>query len=466
MKNLPFDYINKFILRLVNLSQKDLPLAWKTASVTMIPKTDIKSDDPNNYRPISLTSCLGKLAERLIKMRLNQFLDKNRLIIEQQSGFRDKRGTTDNLLYVTQKISESFLRGKSVCGIFFDISKAFDKVWHDGLIYKLYYCLKIPTYLLVFIKNFLSNRLFKVKLNCESSHSKSIECGVPQGSVLGPLLFLIYINDIDIVQFKNKSFTTLYADDLGTFFIFKKLGNTEAIINCYLNKLMKWLSKWRLIMNAKKCVYTIFSNGNGKISLNLKLYNEIIPYNPNPLFLGIIFDECLCFNKHYEYLQERSLKRLNIIKIFSHKSWHLSHKTLCNIFKALIGSIFNYSFFTLANVSENSKNKLQRVQNRAIRCIFKMEWNCLNSELYKQSGILPINQRFIQLGCRYLTRALTHNNFIIDMTKEFLWSRSGLQRVGKKLTPIGTIFSYISISYAVLSWLFMSGFCISLFYKL
>ena len=119
--------------------------------------------------------------------------------------------------------------------------------------------------------------------------------------------------------------------------------------------------------------------------LSLKLYNEIILYNPNPLFLGIIFDECLCFNKHYEYLQERSIKRLNIIKIFSYKSWHLSHKTLC-IFKALIGSIsiFNYSFLTFANVSENSRNKLQRVQNRAIRCIFKMKWSCLNSDLYKK----------------------------------------------------------------------------------
>ena len=116
-------------------------------------------------------------------------------------------------------------------------------------------------------------------------------------------------------------------------------------------------------MNTKKCVYTIFS---AKANLNqnvfkfkLKLNNEIIPYSANPIFLGIIFDEYLCFNKHFENLKERALKRLNIIKIFSHKSWHLSHQTLCNIFKALISSIFNYSFFAFSNVSDNSINKLQ-----------------------------------------------------------------------------------------------------------
>ena len=161
----------------------------------MIPKTDKKSNDPNNYRPISLTSCLSKLAERLIKTKLTKFLNDNKILVEQQSGFRNKRGTTDNLIYVTQKINENFLRGKNICGLFFDISKAFDKVLHDGLIHKLYYSLKTPKFLLVFIRNFLSNRFFKVKLNEKNSDLKSIECGVPHGSVLGPLLFLIYIND-------------------------------------------------------------------------------------------------------------------------------------------------------------------------------------------------------------------------------------------------------------------------------
>ena len=207
-----------------------------------------------------------------------------------------------------------------MCGLFFnfDISKAFDKVWHDGLIYKLYYSLKILKFLLVFIRNFLSNRFFKVKLNGKNSDLKSIECGVPQGSVLGPLLFLIYINDIDLVSVKCQSFSTLYADDLGTFFTFNKIGNTEATINCYLNKLMKWLSKWRFIMNTKKCVYTIFS---AKANLNqnvfkfkLKLNNEIIPYSANPIFLGIIFDEYLCFNKHFENLKERALNVSILLK--------------------------------------------------------------------------------------------------------------------------------------------------------
>ena len=107
-------------------------------------------------------------------------------------------------------------------------------------------------------------------------------------------------------------------------------------------------------MNAKKCCYTIFSNeGRDGIDVDLRLNSESIPYNPNPVLLGIT-DERLCFNKHFENLRARALSRLNIIKIFLHKSWHLSRKTLTCIYRALIGSIFDYSFFTVACVSDNS----------------------------------------------------------------------------------------------------------------
>ena len=118
---------------------------------------------------------------------------------------------------------------------------------------------------------------------------------------------------------KNSSYSALFADDLGAIFIFKKIGDIKKKIDNFLESLSNWLSKWRLRMNTHKCSYTIFSKtGRCNIELAIKLKNELIPYKADPIFLGIIFDERLNFNKHIESLKFRSLKRLNIIKIFSH----------------------------------------------------------------------------------------------------------------------------------------------------
>ena len=149
-------------LKLINLSlETGLPEAWKSAIITMIPKKEANSSDPADYRPISLLSCIGKLAERVIKNRLYSFLESNNLITNVQSGFRKHRGTSDNLMFMTQKLQENLNRGKKALGIFFDISKAFDKVWLAGLLYKLIY-LKVPMYLIRYIKSFLENT---IKLN-------------------------------------------------------------------------------------------------------------------------------------------------------------------------------------------------------------------------------------------------------------------------------------------------------------
>ena len=153
----------------MNLSVKtDLPQEW---TITMIPKKDVKTSDPSEYRPISLTSCLGKLAERLIKSRLYAFLEKNNVLVTSQSGFREKRGAADNLLFFKQKINECLIKKKTACCVFFDISKAFDKVWHQGLLYKLIK-LCVPSYIINFVKNFLQNRTFKIKINGNYSEKK------------------------------------------------------------------------------------------------------------------------------------------------------------------------------------------------------------------------------------------------------------------------------------------------------
>jgi retron-type reverse transcriptase len=160
----------------------------------MISKKSNDRSNPKNWRPISITSCLMRLFEKVMLKRLNSFLNKNNILIRNQSGFRAKRSTHDNLFFVAQKAYECYNRGWSMLSIFFDIEAAFDKVWHDGLIYKLSK-IKIPFYILKFLINFLRNRKFRVKVGDSLSFEGDIECGVPQGGVVSPTLFSIDIND-------------------------------------------------------------------------------------------------------------------------------------------------------------------------------------------------------------------------------------------------------------------------------
>lgn len=432
LKNIPYDYISKVLSVLVNRSiESGIPIEWKKANIKMIPKGGCKSKDPEKYRPISLTSCLGKLVERLVKTRLYKFLEEGQVLAKQQSGFRNNKGSSDNLVFFTQKISETLNKKKKACGIFFDISKAFDKVWHNGLIYKLIN-LNIPSYILKYVTDFLKNRVYRVNVDNSFSEFRKILCSVPQGSVLGPLLFLVYINDIPLADSKHMSYSSLFADDLSTIFFYKKKSFITSKIKTYLKSLVEWLFKWRLKMNASKCCYTIFSGAGSrnKDLFEFNLSDGKIPYNPNPVFLGITFDEFLNFRKHTDLLEKRARKRLNIIKIFSHKSWHLSPDTLKGIYNALIGSIFTYSFFAIARIAKTNIERLQRVQNRAIRSIYRLDWTSPSDLIHEISGLTPISERLIQLGERYLAKAVLNNKQIALLLKEYIDSKSSILRNG------------------------------------
>ena len=194
------------------INSSTFPDVWKRANVQPVHKKDSRQLK-TNYRPISLLPLLSKIFEKILFDSTYRFLNDNMLISENQSGFRPNDSTINQLLSITNTIYENFEEHAETRAIFLDISKAFDKVWHDGLIFKLK-CNGISGNLLGLFENFLKDRMQRVVLNGQTSEWGNLRSGVPQGSVLGPLLFLVYINDLtDNINADMK----LFADDSSLF---------------------------------------------------------------------------------------------------------------------------------------------------------------------------------------------------------------------------------------------------------
>ena len=225
-----------------------------------------KADDlsnPKNYRPISITACLCMLLERIILKRLQDYLENNGLLMNHQSGFRARRSTRDNLVFIIQKIREAFNRQRKAIAIFFDIEAAFDKVWHAGLIHKMTK-MRVPYHIIRFVIEILSNRSCYVKVNQCLSDQIPITCGVSQGAYLSPTLFAIFINDSPKRAKQNDEQTLLFADDTALLKLYRnKTKKVINEINHYLAELSAWAQKWRVTLAPHKCNYIAF--GRSKV---------------------------------------------------------------------------------------------------------------------------------------------------------------------------------------------------------
>jgi len=233
------------------------PTEWKMANVVPVFKKDDKQN-VKNYRPVSLLPIFGKIFERLIYKEMYSFFIENNLISQNQSGFKQGDSCTNQLVSITHDIYKSLDQGYEVRGVFLDISKAFDKVWHKGLLYKLEQNgIKGP--LLKILTDFLRGRKQRVVLNGQYSSWSDILAGVPQGSILGPLLFLIYINDLsDGLKCNPK----LFADDTSLFSTVYNIDEATNDLNNDLIKITKWAFQWKMSFNpdiSKQAHEVIFS---------------------------------------------------------------------------------------------------------------------------------------------------------------------------------------------------------------
>lgn len=372
-----------------SLENSTYPEDWKLAHVAPIHKKNSQSD-PNNYRPVSLLPCISKVFERVIYNHVYAFVKDNNLITKRQSGFTHGDSTINQLSYICHKINESFDEGDETRAVFLDLSKAFDKVWHRGLLFKLEK-IGIRGSLLSWFHSYLTGRRQKVVLDGCESNIKTLTCGVPQGSVLGPLLFLIYVNDL-VEHLECESY--LFADDAS---IFKRLyrdGVTTAnCLNRDLEKINIWCKKWLLLINVGKTKSMLFSrkrNPTSTVNQPLYLNNVILQNSTSHKQLGMILDCKLNWNEHIDEVCTKSLQRINAWKLLQHK---LSRKHLENCISIFVFPILDYGDILYDHCSEADKDKLEAVQIAASRVITGAKRGTSHQLLYSETGWNPLRQR-------------------------------------------------------------------------
>src|SRR5277367_257819 len=239
-----------------------VPKEWKCANVIPIYKADSKSD-PNNYRPISLLPIISKVMESIINDHLRKHLFGLKLISNHQFGFRPKHSTMDLLTYTTQNWERALDKGQEIKVVALDISRAFDSVWHSGLLSKLMSA-GIGGYVYRWIRDFLNDRYIRVVINGRESSAASINAGVPQGSILGPTLFLIFINDITQVL---SSTVCMFADDTTISALVPNIKSRSEVANILCNDLLNveaWAECWLVKFNAKKTQLMTISRKTNK----------------------------------------------------------------------------------------------------------------------------------------------------------------------------------------------------------
>jgi len=275
--------------------------------------SNVAKSNPDSYRPISLLSSISKLFEKIIHTRLLFYLNAIDIIPKFQFGFRSNHSTVQQLLRITEHINTAFEKHCHTGVVFIDISKAFDKVWHEGLLFKLK-SINTPSYLFNTIKSFLLNRQFTVKINDNTSDLMPISAGVPQGSKLGHILFNIYVYDIPQSPRTN---IALFADDTTLFTESRNIEAISANLQLHLDTISYWCNKWRIQINASKSTGVIFSLRPYLPPAQLTFNNVNILWSASVKYLGLTLDKRLTWQPHISSKLQQAYRRLSMLYPFS-----------------------------------------------------------------------------------------------------------------------------------------------------
>ena len=398
----------KLLLQILNniWSTGKFPPSWREATVIPIPKPGKDHSDPNNYRPIALTSCLCKTMERMVHTRLMWFLESNGLLANTQCGFRKNRCTTDHLIRFESFIRNAFVQGERVVAILFDLEKAYDTTWKHGILKDLKE-MGLDGQLPTFIGNFLSERIFRVRIGSCFSDPFEQDMGVPQGSILSPLLFNIKINNI-VKTVRQGMQNSLFVDDFALMAKGKHLHSIERQLQLCVNAIEKWALEngFKFSQTKTECIH--FSQRRERLADPvITLKGSPIKVSNQVKFLGLIFDSRLSFVPHIKYLRTSCMQTCNLLKVISSTDWGADKKTLLMLYRSLIRAKLDYGCVVYGTAKPSHLKALNPVVHQALRiCLGAFRTSPVES-LYVEANEPPLELRRKKLEMNYFLKIKT-----------------------------------------------------------
>ena len=371
----------------------EVPQAWRHAEVVGIHKPGKPARNPASFRPISLTPHLGKVYERIVKARLEYYLEKNNIIPQFQAGFRKHRSCMEQVVKLASHVRRAFARKKITYATFFDIKGAYDSVWHGRLLKKLH-DLGIEGNLYNFILAFLQNRTMHVRVGSSLSRVHRLDMGVPQGSIIAPILFNIMLHDISKLPLSDTNIS-MYADDIAIWSspIPRKSQQASKYLLSHqsnTNRITEYLLDNGFTLSPDKCEFMVFARtktSNRVLSILNTIKEPVSSYK----FLGVIFSFNLHWKRHIEHIVQKAAKSLNFIKSIACQGWAREPRFLVHLVQTLVRSRLTYGMEAFYTIPTYLLKLLERLEMKALKVALGVPRYAINRFVYRDVGWLPLD---------------------------------------------------------------------------
>ena len=412
------------------------PGAWFHAHIIPIPEQNKDHTSLQNYRPISLTSCIHKTFERIIKQRLLHFTTARNIIAPIHSGFIPNRSTTDNLIRLTSDIRHAFLHRQTTAALFLDIKNAYDTL-NTATLQTYLHKIGLRGHFAAYLSHYLTRRTFQVKHLRHLSHTKYPTTGLMQGSILSPLLFVLALNS----QIQNTPAPTkiaIYADDIAIWTTHQHTNNALVHIQNTVNTLQTKLNKLNLHIAPQKTQCILFGTRVNTTNIRpLQINNTDIPFSSTAKFLGITLDSSLTFRQHIHDIATRSSKRMNILRALTTTEWGGDRATLTKLYCAIIRPIMEYASIIFENAAPTHLHKLDVIQNKALRTITAAYRTSPITALHTYNNTPPLRYRRTQHMLRYFHRIQhVHNHPATTLINARAGPRDALANRSRQKTTV------------------------------